>query len=671
MAGEKNLLGDQSSPYLLQHAHNPVHWRPWGLEALAEAKARDCPILLSIGYAACHWCHVMAHESFEDPDTAAVMNAGFVNIKVDREERPDIDHHYMAALHALGEQGGWPLTMFLTPEGTPIYGGTYWPPAPRWGRPSFVQVLRSVENAWRTQRDKMLEQGAGLMKHLADQAAPLPGGDLSPDDLTKVGESLLRILDPVNGGVGRAPKFPNAPIFRFLNSEFYRRRDPRMRDAVRALLDALCAGGIYDHLGGGFARYSTDAEWHVPHFEKMLYDNAQILELLALAHAETPDPVYEARARETFAWLMREMRVGDAFASSEDADQAGKEGLFYVWDAEEIDAALGPDAPAFKAAYDVRRGGNWEETNVLRRVTPPGEAAHERRLRDARARLFALRESRPKPPLDDKVLADWNGLMIAALARASAVFAAPEFLEAARPAFAFVWNNLSDIEGRLAHSWRAGRVGAAGMLDDYAALARAALALFEATGEPGYLEAARAGAVEAQALFGAPDGGLFLTAADAADGPAIRPRIAHDGATPSGVGLMAEVFARLYHLTDEPVWRESAERLIRAFAGAGPGELAQSPLLLAAADFLERGGCVVVEGRLDDDLSQALAQAALAAPDPTLSVLRLDRSLWPAGPPGDRPALPKTPAAMLCKGNACGLPVTSVEALKEELGRRA
>ena len=670
MAGEKNLLGDQSSPYLLQHAHNPVHWRPWGLEALAEAKARDCPILLSIGYAACHWCHVMAHESFEDPDTAAVMNAGFVNIKVDREERPDIDHHYMAALHALGEQGGWPLTMFLTPEGTPIYGGTYWPPAPRWGRPSFVQVLRSVENAWRTQRDKMLEQGAGLMKHLADQAAPLPGGELSPDDLTKVGESLLRILDPVNGGVGRAPKFPNAPIFRFLNSEFYRRRDPRMRDAVRALLDALCAGGIYDHLGGGFARYSTDAEWHVPHFEKMLYDNAQILELLALAHAETPDPVYEARARETFAWLMREMRVGDAFASSEDADQAGKEGLFYVWDAEEIDAALGPDAPAFKAAYDVRRGGNWEETNVLRRVTPPGEAADERRLRDARARLFALRESRPKPPLDDKVLADWNGLMIAALARASAVFAAPEFLEAARAAFAFVWNNLSDIEGRLAHSWRAGRVGAAGMLDDYAALARAALALFEATGEPGYLEAARAGAVEAQALFGAPDGGLFLTAADAADGPAIRPRIAHDGATPSGVGLMAEVFARLYHLTDEPVWRESAERLIRAFAGAGPGELAQSPLLLAAADFLERGGCVVVEGRLDDDLSQALAQAALAAPDPTLSVLRLDGSLWPAGPPGDRPALPKTPAAMLCKGQACGLPVTSVEALKEELGRR-
>jgi uncharacterized protein YyaL (SSP411 family) len=570
----------------------------------------------------------------------------------------------------MGEQGGWPLTMFLTPDGSPIFGGTYWPPAPRWGRPSFVQVLRSVENAWRTSREKMLEQGAALIAHLAEQAALLPGGDIAPDDLTRVGESLLRLVDPVHGGIGRAPKFPNAPIFRFFNNEFFRRREPRMREAVRDLLHALCAGGIYDHLGGGFARYSTDAEWHVPHFEKMLYDNAQILELLALAHAETPDPVYEARARETFGWLMREMRVGDAFASSQDADQAGKEGLFYVWDAEEIEAALGADAPAFKAAYDVRRGGNWEETNVLRRMTPLGEAADERRLSESRARLFALREARPKPPLDDKVLADWNGLMISALARASVVFAAPQFLDAARAAFAFVWNNLSDIEGRLAHSWRAGRVGAAGMLDDYAALARAALALFETTGEPGYLEAARAGALEAQALFGAPDGGLFMTAADASDGPAIRPRVAHDGATPSGVGLMAEVFARLYHLTDEPVWRESAARLIRAFAGAGPQELAQSPLLLAAADFLERGGCVVVEGPLDDPLAQALAQAALGAPDPTLCVLRLDRALWPAGPPGDRPAPPNVPAALLCKGNACGLPVTTVEALREELRRR-
>jgi uncharacterized protein len=669
MVADANLLGDQSSPYLLQHAHNPVHWRPWGLDALAEARRRDCPIVLSIGYAACHWCHVMAHESFEDPETAARMNAGFVNIKVDREERPDIDHHYMAALHALGEQGGWPLTMFLSPDGTPLYGGTYWPPTPRFGRPSFMQVLQAIENAWRTKREKLLEQGQALMAHLAEQAAPRPAGEIGPDDLTLVGESFLRLLDPVNGGIGRAPKFPNAPIFRFLANEFFRRRDPRMRAAVRTLLDALCAGGIYDHLGGGFARYSTDAEWHVPHFEKMLYDNAQILELLALANAETPSPIYEARARETFAWLMREMRVGDAFASSQDADQAGEEGLFYVWDAEEIDALLGADSVAFKAAYDVQRGGNWEGRNVLRRVTPPGDPADEQRLQDARARLFAAREARPKPPLDDKVLADWNGLMISALARASAVFAAPEFLAAARAAFAFVWTRLRDARGRLAHSWRADRVGASGMLDDYAALARAALALFEATGEPFYLDAATSTTREGQALFGAADGGLYLTAEDASDAPAVRPRIANDGATPSGVGLIAEVFVALHHLTDEAIWRESAERLIRAFAGAGPQELMQSPLLLAAADMLERGGCVAVEGPLDDPLALALAKTALAAPDPAVKVLRLDRALWTSGVPGGRPAPPSTPAAMFCRGQTCGLPATTVAELREELGR--
>jgi uncharacterized protein YyaL (SSP411 family) len=670
MSENRNLLGDQSSPYLLQHAHNPVHWRPWGREALDEAKRRDCPILLSIGYAACHWCHVMAHESFEDAEIAARMNAGFVNIKVDREERPDIDHHYMAALHAMGEQGGWPLTMFLNPEGTPLYGGTYWPPTPRWGRPSFPQVLQAIQNGWANNRAKLLEQGAAIDAHLAEIATPRPGGDLAPEDLTQVGVALLRILDPVNGGVGRAPKFPNAPIFRFLNNEFFRAGDTRMRDATRQLLDALCAGGIYDHLGGGFARYSTDAEWHVPHFEKMLYDNAQILELLALAHAETPSPIYEARARETFGWLMREMRVGDAFASSQDADQDGEEGLFYVWSADEIDALLGEESAAFKAAYDVHPGGNWEGRNVLRRITPQGDAAAERRLRDARSRLFAAREARSKPPLDDKVLADWNGLTIAALARASAVFAAPEFLDAARAAFAFVWNDLRDANGRLAHSWRAGRVGALGMLDDYAALARAALALFEATGEPGYLEAATSAAREAQTLFGGPDGGLYLTAQVSADAPAVRPRIANDGATPSGVGLMAEVLARLYHLTDEAEWREALTRLIRAFAGVPANERAQSPLLLLAADMLERGGCVVVEGPLDDPKAMDLARVALAAPGPTLTVLRLDRARWPAGAPGGRPALPTTPSAMMCRGQVCGLPVGDVEGLRGELARR-
>ena len=568
---ETNLLADETSPYLLQHAHNPVHWRPWGPEALAEAKRRDCPILLSVGYAACHWCHVMAHESFEDAETAKRMNELFVNVKVDREERPDIDHIYMTALHALGQQGGWPMTMFLDPDGKPMYGGTYWPPEPRWGRPSFRQILEGVNAAWRTRRAEMEQNGAALFEHLAQLSAPSPGRGLTPDDLTRAGDGLLRAVDPVHGGIGGAPKFPNAPIFRFFWNEMFRRRDPKFGEAVRTLLEAMSAGGIYDHLGGGYARYSTDAEWLVPHFEKMLYDNAQILELMAQVHALWPDQTFAERARETVGWLFREMRAGDAFAASLDADQDGEEGAFYVWREEEIDAALGEASPYFKAAYDVTPDGNWEGRTVLRRLAAPGSAEEEAELAASRAALFALRETRARPGRDDKVLADWNGLTIAALARASAAFREPVWLAPARAAFDFVSATLRDHDGRLLHAWRDGRPGARALLDDCASMARAALALFEASGDPRDLTAARRLASEALDLFGDGAGGVFLTAKDAADVPGARPRQAHDGATPSGVGLLTEVFAKLWHLTNEARWREAADGLIRAFSGAPEG----------------------------------------------------------------------------------------------------
>ena len=666
MTESRNRLSASASPYLLQHAANPVDWRLWGREAFEDARARDVPVLISIGYAACHWCHVMAHESFENPEIAAQMNRDFVCVKVDREERPDVDQHYMAALHAMGEQGGWPLTMFLAPDGAPFFGGTYWPPTPRYGRPSFPQVLASVANAWRTKRAGVLQNGAAIEAHLAEIAAPRGPGVVSADHLNAIGESLIGLVDPVNGGIGRAPKFPNAPIFRFFWGEYFRRRDPRFRDPVRGLLDALSAGGIYDHLGGGFARYSVDGEWHVPHFEKMLYDNAQILELLAFAHAETPSPIYAARARDTFAWLMREMRAEGAFAASLDADQDGEEGLFYVWTAQQIEAALGSEAARFKAAYDVREDGNWEGRNVLR-MRKPADPVLEDKLAAARARLFALREGRPRPGLDDKVLVDWNGLMIAALARAAAAFEAPQMLEAARAAFDFLDARLRDPQGRLVHSWRAGCIGAAGLVEDFASFARAALALFEATGEPRYLSIAEREARAALVRFGAPDGGLYMTAEDAEDAPAVRARIAEDGATPSGVGLMAEVLARLYHLTDASEWREAAERLIAAFAGGDPRALTQSPLLLAAWDFLTRGGCVVVEGGRADLLSAALSDVARRAPDPALAVWPLDRTLWPQGAPGGRPAAPQTPAAMVCRGQVCGLPERDPQALAASL----
>jgi uncharacterized protein len=672
-----NLLADATSPYLIQHAHNPVHWRQWGAAALREARERDRPILISIGYAACHWCHVMAHESFENEATAALMNRLFVNIKVDREERPDIDHIYMRALGALGQQGGWPLTMFLSADGAPLFGGTYWPPEPRWGRPSFPQILHAVDKAWAEKRDALLAQGANLTAFLAELAAPRAASALAPEDLSKIAGGYLRQIDPVNGGLGSAPKFPNAPIFRFLWNEAFRDNNQAARAATRQVLVSLCEGGIYDHLGGGFARYSVDAEWHVPHFEKMLYDNAQILELLALVHADAPNPLFAARAAETFGWLMREMRVGDArafaFAASQDADQAGQEGSFYTWTAQEIEAALGEASRPFAAAYDVRPEGNWEHRNVLRRTLHPhGGAAAEGALAASRATLFALREARPRPGLDDKVLADWNGLMIAALARAAAVFGAPAMLRAASTAFAFIDDNLHDASGRLAHAWRAGRVGAAGLLDDFANTARAALALFEATGERAYLARAIALVEETHDIFGDGEGGYFLTARDAADVPGSRPRHAEDGAAPSGVGVIAEVLARLHHLTGQARWRDDCERLIGAFAGERD-RLAQAPLLLAAADFLERASVIVVAGEPNEPAAAALLVAALTSPDPATCVLRtVDGTDWPEGSPayGCRP-VGGAPAAYMCRRSVCSLPVTAAQDLREVMTRAA
>ena len=676
MLPAQNLLARETSPYLLQHADNPVHWRPWGRAALEEARALNKPIMLSIGYAACHWCHVMAHESFEDEQTAALMNRLFVNVKIDREERPDIDHIYMSALHALGQQGGWPLTMFITPDGAPFWGGTYFPPEPRWGRPSFAQVLEAVKKSWREKPDSIAKNTTALNEHLAHLSATTPGAAIGSVDIERLASALLGQVDRTFGGIGDAPKFPNAPIYRFFWQAHCSARRPDARDAVRKLLVSLCEGGIYDHLGGGFARYSTDAQWHVPHFEKMLYDNAQILELLALAHAEEPSPLFVRQARETVAWLMREMRAGDegvsdrAFAAAQDADQEGEEGLFYTWTTQEIASALGAEADAFMQAYDVRPHGNWEGRNVLRRIGPYGDALEEAALARSRETLFALRENREKPARDDKVLVDWNGLMIRALARASIVFGAPDWLAAAESAWRAVDTLARDEGGRLAHAWR-GRVSAAGQLDDYAAVASAALALFEATGARAYLDAAVQLAQESRARFGDADGSLFQTADDAADVPGPRPRHARDNATPSGVGMMAEVFARLHHLTGDNAWRAACEKLIRAFSGAG-SMLALSPTLLCAADALERARVVVVAGTPEQG-SDALLRDALASPDPTVCVLRAsDGADWPAlSPAHGRTPVAGRAAAYICQSMACGLPVATPTELAAALAGRA
>jgi uncharacterized protein YyaL (SSP411 family) len=665
-----NRLGAETSPYLLQHADNPVDWRPWGAAALAEAAATNRPILLSIGYAACHWCHVMAHESFEDPDTAALMNRYFVPIKVDREERPDIDHLYMNALHALGEQGGWPLTMFAAPDGSPFWGGTYFPPEPRWGRPSFRQVLAGIAKAWADGDELVTHNTAALRRSLDAMAEARPGAGIAPADLDRAATTLLRLTDPEQGGLRGAPKFPNPAIFRFLWQNDFRTGATEAHAALHLLLERMSQGGIYDHLGGGYARYATDAIWLVPHFEKMLYDNAQLLELLAFAHADAPDPLYAARAAETVGWLDRDMTAEGAFAASEDADSEGEEGRFYVWTEAEVDSLLGPDAAAFKQAYDVAAEGNWEGHTILRRVTPPGSAEQEAALARARDVLFAVRTKRVRPGRDDKVLADWNGLAIAGLARAAAVFGKPGWLTRAAAAFDAVMHHLGTADGRVRHAWRLGRVTAAGMLDDQAAMARAALALHEATGDPARLAQAITLAEATAAHFADPVGGFHITADDADDVPLMRGRNAGDNATPAGNGLIAEVFARLYHLTGDTAWRVRAEGVLTAFSGQ-PDQLAGMPTLLAAADLLEEAASVVIVG--GNDSAAALMATALSAPDPAIVVLRVaDASSLPA----EHPAHGKSPgaagaAAFVCRRSVCSLPVTDPAVLAAMLRRRA
>jgi uncharacterized protein YyaL (SSP411 family) len=680
MAVPGNLLRHETSPYLLQHAENPVAWRGWNSETLAEARRAGKPILLSIGYAACHWCHVMAHESFEDPAVAALMNDLYVCIKVDREERPDIDHVYMAALHALGEQGGWPLTMFLTPEGEPFWGGTYFPPEPRWGRPSFPQVLRGVADAYQTQQDAVRENAAALRGVLARLAADNPGPAPGPEALDGAAASLLRMVDPERGGLKGSPKFPNAPLFRFLWQNAHRTGAPEGTAAVHLLLARMAQGGIYDHLGGGFARYATDAAWLVPHFEKMLYDNAQLLELLAFAHADRPETLYRERAEETVGWLLRDMRAAAidghaAFAASEDADSEGEEGRFYVWTEAEIDAVLGADSLAFKRAYDVTPAGNWEGRTILQRIARQLPRDQEAVLHSAKSTLFRIRASRPRPGRDDKVLADWNGLAIAALCRAAAVFARPEWQVHAADAYAFIRAAMRAPDGRVQHAWRLGRVAAAGLLDDQAAMARAALALFEATADARYLADAIALAEAAERWFGAEGGGYFTSAADAADlplGGTARPRTAADDATPAANGVMAEVLARLYHLTGDARWRDRAQAVLAAFGGLDE-RLTACATLLAAADLLEAGATVVIAGRRDTPEALALRNVARAAADPAVCVLAAPSpEALPPLHPAQGKAAPAgaAAAAFVCRAGVCGLPVTDPRQLAAWLADR-
>jgi uncharacterized protein YyaL (SSP411 family) len=668
----ENRLAGETSPYLLQHKHNPVDWWPWGPQALAEAKRSNRPILLSVGYAACHWCHVMAHESFEDEATAKVMNELFVNIKVDREERPDIDQIYMSALHLLGEHGGWPLTMFLTPAGEPFWGGTYFPNESRYGKPSFVDVLHNVARIFRDDPKSIEQNRRALMERLAQSARPKGMVVVGIAELDAAAQQLTGLIDPHHGGTKGAPKFPQPMLLEFLWRAGQRTGQARYFNAVELTLEHICEGGIYDHLGGGFSRYSVDERWLVPHFEKMLYDNAQLLELLGLAYLRSGKNLFRQRARETVAWLEREMTTPQgAFCASLDADSEGEEGKFYVWSLNEVQELLGPDASVFAAQYDVTQQGNFEGHNILNRLARlPANAATPEMPPQQRTKLMAARDKRLRPGLDDKVLADWNGLMIAGLVHASLAFREPRWLELAMRAFEWIATTMSQDDGqgdrhghRLGHSWREGRLLIPGLASDHANMIRAALALHEATGKSDYLKHAIAWQETLDRHYANRiTGGYFLTAADA-EGLVIRPDSTADEATPNSNSIAAQNLVRLALVTGQDTWRTQVDRLFDGILPLAADNLYMHLALFNALDLRLRAAEIVVTG--SDAQADALAQAALKLPyvDRILLRARTADALPQAHPAQEKIKAATSSAAFVCVGERCSLPVTEPDAI--------
>ncbi|MCF8466823.1 MAG: thioredoxin domain-containing protein [Sneathiella sp.] len=663
----KNLLGAETSPYLLQHRDNPVHWQPWSAETLALAKKEGKPILLSVGYAACHWCHVMAHESFEKAETADLMNDLFINIKVDREERPDIDQIYQSALALLGEQGGWPLTMFLNSNGEPFWGGTYFPPENAYGRPGFRNVLQTVSDIFKNEPEKVTKNRDALkaaLKNLNDtKEGERP--KLTMEVLERIAARYAEEADPIHGGIGSAPKFPQTYVLENIWRSYLRTGNTALSEVVIKALTAMSQGGIYDHLGGGFARYSTDTFWLAPHFEKMLYDNAQIVDLMLTVHHETKSELFEERIHETIGWLLREMTTDEGgFAATIDADSEGVEGKFYVWSKAEIDEILGEHAPHFEEIYGVVPEGNWENINILNRLsyTDRLDSESEAALAPERQKLFERRETRIRPGLDDKVLTDWNGLMIAALARAGQYFEEAHWIEAAETAFVAITTHSMELGGRLYHSYRLGQAKATGLLDDYANMARGALFLYEVTGKAFYLERAEQWVEILNAHFWDGNGGGYFYTADDAEALIIRSKNAHDNAVPAGNGTMLEVLAKLHLLTGAREPFEKATALLRCFSVDLARNFFPLATLLNNFETLVDARQVIIVGARSDpqtiDLLNVLNDFSL--PSKVVNVLEDTGNL-----PFDHPANGKTKqggkaTAYLCTGPACSPPANSV-----------
>ena len=680
-----NRLIRETSPYLLQHAHNPVDWFAWGEEALAAAREQDKPIFLSVGYSACHWCHVMEHESFEDAETAALMNQLFVCIKVDREERPDLDAIYMEAVQAMTGQGGWPMSVWLTPSGQPFHGGTYYPPQPRYGMPSFQQVLRAVAEAYQTQRQRVVDQAQRLTAML-NRTASLgadgsgDGGEVGSDTLDAALQQMRAWFDDEDGGFGSQPKFPQPMTLDFALMQHRRTGDLDALYMVELTLEKMANGGIYDQLGGGFHRYSVDGSWLVPHFEKMLYDNAQLLRTYLHAWQVVQRPLYRRVVDETIDYVLREMTsAAGGFYSTQDADSEGHEGKFFVWTAAEIEAALDAHSAAlFETYYGVSERGNFEGKNILSIVRSPehvaerfhiGAAEVEQALAAGRRTLFEVREARIKPGRDEKVLTEWNGLMIHALAECGSVLGRADALEAAIKAANFILAEMSQPDGRLLRSYKDGRARLNAYLEDYAALIRGLLALYEATFDLRWLgEAARLAQVALSQFHDVHNGGFYQTGIDHEQLVARRKDVV-DNAIPSGNSLLAESLLRLSVLLDKPDYRRQVGRVLLMLKDAMAGQPTGFGRMLGVLDaYLAPSQEIAIVGAADDNDAQALLAAVRS--------IYLPHTVVAGKRPGEENMLPLLlgrdlvdgrAAAYVCENYACRLPVTDAETLRQML----
>ena len=656
-----NHLADEQSRYLQQHADNPVDWYPWGKAAFEKARREDKPIFLSIGYSACHWCHVMAHESFEDEKTAALLNEHFVSVKVDREERPDLDRVYMSAVQTLTGRGGWPMSVFITPEGKPFYGGTYFPNEPRRGMPSFEQVLHAVADAWEHRRGELLEGGQQVVGALEQRQAisDATTGDLTTETVDAAQGQLREQFDAVHGGWGGAPKFPQSMTLAFLLRYYHATGEQQALDMVTQTLDAMARGGVYDQLGGGFHRYAVDDHWLVPHFEKMLYDNALLARVYLHAWQVTGEPLFRAIVEETLDYVLREMTASQGgFYATQDADVEGEEGKVYLWTPEEIREVLGEAADAFIQHYGVTEEGNFEGKTIL---TFSGSMDERAALSEARQQLLASRQQRPTPGRDEKVHVAWNGLMLAAFAEAGRVLQRDDYLRAAEANADFLLHELRDVDGRLRHVWIDGEAKVPGFLEDYSHLIEGLLALYQVTFETRWYVAAQALADAMVEHFQA-DVGFYDTADDAED-LIVRPREVQDNATPSGNAMAATVLLKMARFGDESAYEEIARESLASMQAL----MARHPLgfaqwLCALTDALATPTEIAIVGEPNADATRALLDVAQAGYHP--------HRLIAAGT-GDVPALLEDrtqiegqPTAYVCRKMTCLSPVTGVGALK-------